>query len=206
MTDGDALTHSEWVALLGGAGVAAPLAGGLAAYLTLLARWAGAVDLLAEPGEREVVLRHVLESLAALPWLASAGRLLDIGSGNGFPAIPLLLARPAMSGVLLEPRERRWAFLREVVRDLGLDTEVRRERVSEHRGEGYTVLTIRGVALEAWLPYAPRLAGADGTVLWWTSRDNAGALSHKVSPERVLPFPLADSGRGCLAVWRRCST
>jgi 16S rRNA (guanine527-N7)-methyltransferase len=153
-----------------------------------------------------VLVRHVVESLAALPWVGEAGTLLDIGSGSGFPAIPVLLARPAVRGVLLEPRERRWAFLREVIREMELDAEAVRERAAEHSRGGYAVVTVRGVAVDAWFPHASRLAAGDGTVLWWTSRAKADALTRKVSQERVLTFPLPDSGRGCLAVWRRCST
>ena len=123
---------------------------------------------------------HVLESLAALPWVGSTGTLLDVGSGNGFPAVPLLLARPGVRGVLLEPRERRWAFLREVVRELGLPAEVRARAAGEHRGD--------------WLRRWPRCAGsrprrgwptrcvscdADGTWLWWTSTANAAELGRR---------------------------
>jgi 16S rRNA (guanine527-N7)-methyltransferase len=198
--------REAWATRLQAAGVDTGLASALAAYLELLGRWGSAVDLVGEIDEEELLTGHVLESLAALPWVGASGMLLDIGSGNGFPAVPILLARPGVRGVLLEPRERRWAFLREVVRELELAAEVSREHVSEHLGGGYAVATVRGVELGAWLPHATRLLRPEGSWLWWTSTANAAELGRKVPEGRVLTFPLPDPTRGNLAVWRRCST
>ena len=198
--------REAWAERLQAAGVEAELAGSLGGYLELLGRWGSAVDLLGEIDEDELLTGHVLESLAALPWVGSTGTLLDVGSGNGFPAVPLLLARPGVRGVLLEPRERRWAFLREVVRELGLPAEVVREHAAEHGGGDYAVATVRGVEIGAWLPHAGRLLHGGGTWLWWTSAANAAELGGKVPEGRVLTFALPDPTRGSLAVWRPCST
>ena len=198
--------REAWAERLRAAGVGAELAGALAVYLELLGRWGAAVDLVGEIDEEELLAGHVLESLAALPWVGTAGTLLDVGSGNGFPAVPLLLGRPGLRGVLLEPRERRWAFLREVVRELELPAEVVRERLAEHGGGDYPVVTVRGVEIGAWLPHADRLVHPEGTLLWWTSAANAAELGRKVPGGHVLTFPLPDPARGNLAVWRRCST
>jgi 16S rRNA (guanine527-N7)-methyltransferase len=195
-----------WAGRLQEVGVDSAVATALAAYLELLGRWDSAVDLVGDIDEDELLTGHVLESLAALPWVGATGTLLDIGSGNGFPAVPLLLGRPGMRGVLLEPRERRWAFLREVVRELGLPAEVMRERVGEHGGTGYVAATVRGVEVNAWLGHATRLLHPEGVWLWWTSAANAAALGRKVPEGHVLTFPLPDPTRGNLAVWRRCST
>ncbi len=194
-----------WVRKLRGAGLAGALTDTVGSYLAILARWSTAVDLVGGIDDDEVV-DLVRESLAALPWVAPTDRLLDVGSGNGFPAVPLLLARPGATGVLLEPRERRWAFLREVVRELSLPAEVVRERIAEHGGGPYTVVTVRGVAMEAWLPHAGRLLDREGTLLWWTSAANAAELAQGIDEGRVITSPLPESGRGCLAAWRRCST
>jgi 16S rRNA (guanine527-N7)-methyltransferase len=206
VTGGPQRDRESWTRRVREAGVAAPLAERLGAYLEMLGRWGSAVDLLGTMSAAELISGHLLESLAALPFVPASGTLLDIGSGNGFPAIPLLLGRPAVRGVLLEPRERRWAFLREVVRELGLEAEVRRERVAEHRGPAYTAVTVRGVALATWLPHAARLVDGEGAVLFWTSPGHAETMARKVKSGRVLTFTLPDSGRGCLAVWRPRST
>jgi 16S rRNA (guanine(527)-N(7))-methyltransferase RsmG len=198
--------RGAWAERLRARGVEPGVAAALGAYLELLGRWDSAVDLLGDVDEDELVTGHVLESLAALPWVGSRGTLLDVGSGNGFPAVPLLLARPGVRGVLLEPRERRWAFLREVVRELKLPADVVREHAGEHGGTGYAVATVRGVEAGAWLPHAERLLDANGTWLWWTSAANAAGLGQKVREGRVLTFALPDPSRGSLAVWHRCST
>jgi 16S rRNA (guanine(527)-N(7))-methyltransferase RsmG len=195
-----------WAERLRADGLSDGLAGALAAYLTLLGQWGGAVDLLGDMEEEDLLAGHVHEALAALPWLGEEGRMLDVGSGNGFPAVPLLLARPRLRGVLLEPRERRWAFLREVVRELGLAAEVVRSRAAEHEGVGYTAITVRGVEIGEWLPHAGRLLDREGTLLWWTSCANAEGLGRRVPEGRVLTCPLPDPTRGRLAVWRRCFT
>jgi 16S rRNA (guanine527-N7)-methyltransferase len=197
---------AAWAERLRAEGLPAELAGPLAAYLALLGQWGRAVDLLGDMDEEDLLVGHVHEALAALPWLPEEGALLDVGSGNGFPAVPLLLARPRLRGVLLEPRERRWAFLREVVRELGLATEVVRERVAEHAGAGYSAVTVRGVEVGEWLPHAARLLDPEGTLLWWTSTANAEDLALRVPEGRVLTSPLPDPTRGRLAVWRRCFT
>jgi 16S rRNA (guanine527-N7)-methyltransferase len=199
------LAHGEWCRLLGEAGVAEPLAGDIASYLGLLARWEGAVDLVGRVDAGELLRGHALESLAGAALLAGPGRLLDVGSGNGFPAVPLLLARRELTGVLLEPRERRWAFLREVVRELGLAVEVRRERFGEHAGGGYSHLTVRALGASEWCGRAPERLAGGGTLLWWTTRDAAAAL-RMPGMERVLTSPLPVPERGVIAVWRRCST
>jgi 16S rRNA (guanine527-N7)-methyltransferase len=199
------LAHGEWCLRLGEAGVAGPLAGDIASYLGLLAQWEGAVDLVGRVDAGELLRGHVLESLAGAAFLGAAGRLLDIGSGNGFPAVPLLLARRDLTGVLLEPRERRWAFLREVVRELGLAAEVRRERLGEHVGSGYSHLTVRALGASEWRDRAPGLLAGSGTLLWWTTRGAAAGLQ-LAGLERVLTSPLPAPERGVIAVWRRCST
>ncbi|HUK13416.1 MAG TPA: RsmG family class I SAM-dependent methyltransferase [Thermoanaerobaculaceae bacterium] len=195
----------DWAALLEPAGVTGELAARLAVFLDLLTTWGGAVDLVGRL-EAADLATDVADSLAALPWLDAAARLLDVGSGNGFPAVPLLLARPALYGVMLEPRERRWAFLKEAVRELGLAAEVRRERLDAHRGAGYDVMTVRGVALGEWQPAVERAVRDDGVVLWWTSEANAAALAAMAGVDRVVHSRLPNPASGHLAVWRRRST
>ncbi len=120
--------EGEFRELLGAAGLDGGVVEGLLIFLGLLGRWGRVCDLTASLPAHDLVRDHVLESLAGVPWVP-AGVVVDVGSGAGFPAIPILLARRDVHGVLVEPRARRWAFLKEVVRELGLDAEVRRGRV-----------------------------------------------------------------------------
>ncbi len=199
-------SRATWAARLTAEGTAPELAERLAHYLELLVQWGDVVDLFGGAKPAGLLTGLVRDALAARPWLPESGTLIDIGSGNGFPVVPLLVARPGVRGVLLEPRERRWAFLKEVVRELGLAAEVRRERVADHRGAGYDAATVRGVGLEVWWPHATRLVHERGTWMWWTNADNAAALAARVPEGRVLPCALANPAGGVLAVWRRCFT
>ena len=118
----------------------------LASYLDLLAAWGSHVNLTGArtPGERvRVLVEPVLPAAALL-----AGRLLDIGSGNGSPGLVLALLRPELPATLLEPRTRRWAFLREAARAGGRpDVEVLRARHDTYTGPAAATVTLRALAL-----------------------------------------------------------
>jgi 16S rRNA (guanine527-N7)-methyltransferase len=76
------------------------------------------------------------------------GRLIDVGSGNGSPGLVLALLRPELGVLLLEPRQRRWAFLREACRAVGRrDVEVRRQRHDQYAGPPGATVTLRGLDL-----------------------------------------------------------
>ncbi len=70
--------------------------------------------------EGQIVSRHFLEPIAVSDLVGEEGRLLDIGSGNGFPAIPLKILRPRIELVLVEASEKKSAFLWAVLRELHL--------------------------------------------------------------------------------------
>ncbi|MFZ5786584.1 MAG: 16S rRNA (guanine(527)-N(7))-methyltransferase RsmG [Acidobacteriota bacterium] len=180
------------------------MAGPLSVFLEVLGRWDRVTNLVGMASAGDLVRHHVLESLAGVPHLPGAGVLLDVGSGNGFPAIPLLAARRDLSGVLLEPRERRWAFLREVVRELGLNVDVRRERLSDHGGTDYEAASVRAVALREVASVLPPKVRPGGVLLWWRGRGETTDVIEGMDP--VLTSALPDPLRGVLAVWRRCST
>lgn len=105
--------------------------------------------------------RHLLNSAALAELVATGSTVVDVGSGAGLPGIPLSLARPDLSVVLVEPLERRTAFLEQVVPALGLAGRVRvvRGRAESMRPPPADVVTARAVApldrLAAWcLPLA----------------------------------------------------
>ena len=119
-------------------------------YATLLAS-SGVDRGLIGPREGERLWdRHLLNSAVLAELVPRSCRVLDVGSGAGLPGIPLALARPDLSIVLLEPMARRVAWLREVVAALGLAVEVHRGRAEDPvvRNElgGNDVVTARAVA------------------------------------------------------------
>lgn len=181
----------------------APYADALTCYLELLEVWGAACDLVGPVGEEELLRDHLLESLVAAPLLV-AGRLVDLGSGSGFPAIPLLVARRDVAGVLLEPRKRRWAFLKEVVRELGLEAEVRRVCLASLEAMAVENVTVRALARCVWEDRGPRLLAPGGRLFWW-----AGPKAEGNAPtglELVVTCPLPNPRRGRLLVWGPCST
>lgn len=102
--------------------------------------------------------------LAVAPFVLP-GRLLDVGSGNGSPGLVLALLGGVSDAVLLEPRARRWAFLREAARAAGVAdrVDVRRERHDAYRGAPARTLTLRALALP--LAELAPLVGPGGRVL-----------------------------------------
>ena len=96
-----------------------PLAARLLDYLALLDRWNRTYNLTAIRDPREMVGKHLLDSLSMWRHVHD-GRLADLGTGPGLPGIPLALARPALEVTLVESNGKKARFLREAVRHLGL--------------------------------------------------------------------------------------
>lgn len=196
----------EWRARLAAAGVPQEATAKLAVYLELLVHFGEAMDLTAHLDAAELIQHHVLESLTGAPLLPAGGRVLDVGSGAGFPGVPVLVARPDIRGTFLEPRERRWAFLAEVIRELELNAEVRRERMGEHHGRVYGAILVRALPPRVWAADVTRLLEDEGVLLWWTALPTEEAGRALRGMERVLSSPLPDRRRGNVTVWRRRST
>ena len=96
------------------------LATPLLAYLALLERWNRTYNLTAIRDPREMVAKHLLDSLAMHPFVeAGRGALADLGTGPGLPGIPLAIAKPGLQVTLVESNGKKARFLREAVRTAG---------------------------------------------------------------------------------------
>jgi 16S rRNA (guanine527-N7)-methyltransferase len=101
-------------------------------YLALLVQWNRAYNLTAVRDVEEMVSKHILDSLAIIPYLRGQ-RWLDVGTGPGLPGIPLALAHPDAELALLDSNGKKTRFLREVVRNLALNhVEVIESRVESY--------------------------------------------------------------------------
>lgn len=91
------------------------------AYRETLLLWSSKMNLVSLQSELDLPVRHFIDSLTLLPYLpAGPGTLLDIGSGAGFPAIPVKIFRPDLHVTLLEASRKKCSFLKELIRRLGL--------------------------------------------------------------------------------------
>ncbi|HEY3317692.1 MAG TPA: 16S rRNA (guanine(527)-N(7))-methyltransferase RsmG [Coriobacteriia bacterium] len=120
--------------------------------------------------EEDVALLHVADSLTALPYLVAApeGSFADIGSGAGYPGIPLALLS-ARHAVLVESRAKKAAFLQEAVDVLGIDAEVRMSRaeeLAESQAGAFGAVTARALAtLPSLVELAAPLLVVGGTLI-----------------------------------------
>lgn len=142
--------------------------GKLMAYLGLLAKWNKTYNLTAIRDPLQGVSHHLLDSLAVVRDLsACAGTLADVGSGGGLPGIPIAIAEPARRVTLNDASEKKGAFLRQAVIELGLsNATVHVGRVEDWRpAEGFAVVISRGFAsLVDFLASCRHLAAPSGVL------------------------------------------
>ncbi|HYA47477.1 MAG TPA: 16S rRNA (guanine(527)-N(7))-methyltransferase RsmG [Burkholderiales bacterium] len=102
-------------------------------HLELLEKWNRVHNLTSIRDSQKAVSAHLLDSLAVAPYL-NGKRLLDAGSGAGYPGIPIALLRPEIQVHLLDSNHKKCAFLRQAVADLGLrNVQVVCERLESWR-------------------------------------------------------------------------
>ena len=118
-------------------------------YLYILSRWSRRVGLVSRRDRSVLATKHLRQALTMVPVVASLPHrlVMDMGSGAGFPAIPLKIALPDTSFMLVESRRKRAHFLKEVVRSVGLDRiEVVNERIESLSPVCADLVTARAVA------------------------------------------------------------
>ena len=130
-------------------------------YIDILLRWNRRINLTAVRDPDEIVTRHFGESLFAARYLLAPGdtlTVIDVGSGAGFPGLPLKLYAPAIRLTLIESHARKAAFLREIIRALGLtDATVFNGRAQDFSARA-DLITLRAVEkFQRILPAAARL-------------------------------------------------
>lgn len=167
---------------------------------------------LAEQGEERGLIgplelprlwtRHVLNSAIAAPLFH--GSAADVGSGAGLPGLVLAIARPDVTWTLIEPMERRVAWLNEQVAELGLsNATVLRARAEEVEPKQFDVVTARAVsALRTLLPWTAPLV-RDGGELALLKGQNApveiDAAAKQIKKNRLSDVRVEVLGEGVLA-------
>ncbi len=139
----------------------------IAEYLRELGRWGDRMNLVGST-DLAAMSRHVDDALAAVPHLPERLSVVDLGSGAGFPGLPIAIVRRDLRVTLVEIREKRIAFLRHVVRTLDLDVEVRRESIEVAPAKTYDVALLRAVAApEKSVELARPWVGDSGEIWVW---------------------------------------
>lgn len=183
----------------------------ISTYIDLLIRWNARINLTAIRDPEEIVTRHFGESLFAARQLfpmapaehvserapLSVHTAADIGSGAGFPGIPIKVWQPNVNLTLIESNHKKAAFLREAARTLGLtNVEVRTDRAETIRDRTFDLVTVRAVdKMEQVLPAAARLLSPNGRLaLFLSSRQvDAARLSLPLKWELEIPIPQSES-------------
>lgn len=89
-------------------------------YLRELLKWNQKINLTAIRSEKGIVVKHFLDSLSAYPYLSKPSSLLDIGSGAGFPGIPLKMVESFLEITLIDSVRKKVDFQKHIIRTLGL--------------------------------------------------------------------------------------
>ena len=146
-------------------------------YIKILLKWNEKLNLTAIRDPLEILYRHFCESMlgaSAIP--VDKGRLADIGSGAGFPGIPLKIARPELELILVESNIKKGTFLAEVTRELDLKNT--RVLISRYEELGEELAPLDFVCSRAVGEFGPFLewaaspqVGANQVALWIGGRD-----------------------------------
>jgi 16S rRNA (guanine527-N7)-methyltransferase len=142
------------------------VAGNLSAFVTLFEKWNKSINLSAASTHAEIV-EHLVDSLHVIPHLRGRDRVLDVGSGGGFPVVVAAICLPDASFTSLEPVHKKHAFLRTAARELGLrNLDPCAQRIEDHEPHDYDAATSRATFdLVEWLETGLRYVKDGGVVL-----------------------------------------
>jgi len=159
------------------------------------------IGLVSKHDRLRLIERHLLPSIEHIDLVPGAGQLLDVGSGGGFPGIPLAFAHPLLDVTLIDSSSRKTAFLRRVSRETSLSNvnivTARIEDIAPHLTTSFDVITARAVALIPEIVDWTRHVLAEGGkwLLWkgrrWREEGELDGWGVKLEEEREL----SDGGR-----------
>ncbi len=89
-------------------------------FLQIFKKWSERVNLSTITEQRDIIYKHFVDSLVVLPLLKGCSTIVDVGSGGGFPGIPIKIMKSGCAMYLLETREKKSTYLKHAVRTLGL--------------------------------------------------------------------------------------
>ena len=163
-------------------------------YAQLLVEWNEKMNLTAITEPEEIVTKHFVDSLYGIPYIPQNASLVDVGTGAGFPGVPLKIARPDISLTLLDSLNKRLTFLDAVAEALTLtDTETVHLRAEEGASHGsfyreeFDVATSRAVAqLNVLAEYCLPYVKVGGVFLAYKGGDVAEEVKNAKNAIRTL--------------------
>ncbi len=188
-----------------GVSATADVCSAIRAYIPLLLHWNRRISLTTVTNPLQILRFHFGESMFASRAVANRnGRLADVGSGAGFPGIPLKLLIPSLHMVLVEPSAKKAAFLAEAVRELKL------ESVEVYRGSfdsltaaasGFDYVAARALGMHEELVKWSRTAiSVGGRIILWLGNEDAVKVSLQKSWQWSKPIPVPGSHSRVLLV------
>ena len=176
----------------------------LVKHYALLCRWNQRVNLTRIIEPREAAKLHYAESLFGAKFIVGACSVLDIGSGAGFPAIPLAVARDEIHVTALEANQKKALFLKEVKDELALKNfQVATARLEEFDWSGYELLTSRALdRSELVLPSIIEGMRSNQQLMLYCGRDLVAKLETRPGLE-IETHPIPDSEARLVALFSR---
>jgi len=174
----------------------------LTTHFSLLLKWNQKINLTSIRKPEEIATRHFEESLFLTKLLPQPdGLLVDVGSGAGFPGLPLKIVWPGVETVLLEPNQKKATFLKEAIRSCGLGgIEVRAERLEDAVGTQLAgrahLVMMRAVApTAAVLTNLSRLLAPGGRIALFVGEASVTTLAARPEFDWNRPDPIPHSVR-----------
>jgi 16S rRNA (guanine527-N7)-methyltransferase len=169
----------------------------LRSYLDTLLTWNRKLALVSQSDERQIITKHLADSLFAASLCVDEDAIIDLGSGAGFPALPIAIARPAARVRLIESRGKKASFLEEARRAASIHNALvchaRIEAIAkslEHRSQ-YSVVTARALTKpEEFLKFARPFLGAGGRAMAMCSARED--LTQMPSGSEIVDYNLPD--------------
>ncbi len=161
----------------------------LLAFVALIEKWNKTYNLTAIRNKEDMVISHVLDSLAILPFLQGT-RILDIGTGAGLPGIPLALYAPDLEFVLLDSNAKKTRFVQQVILELELNNiHVQHSRVEAFEDDtGFDTITSRAFSsLEDFLVMSEHLLRENGKLLAMKGQHPKQELQQLAMPWETIP-------------------
>jgi len=187
-----------------GVAISPAVSDSIRAYISLLLRWNAKISLTTVVDPVEILKFHFGESLFAVSKVPmSNGRLADVGSGAGFPGLPLAISVPALEVVLLESNLKKSTFLSEVIRQLKIqNASVWRDRMENwQEREAFDFVTARALGShDEFLKWSSGALKPNGKAILWLGDRDASVISTAAGWSWGSQIPIPDSERRVLLI------